>query len=116
LNATAIRDHDELVALVRRRQNELKLSCLAVDEVAGLADGHFSKLTCGMKKFGPVSVFLVLEALGLRIRIEEDPEAIAKLAPRWRPRNESYVLTDNHWRRAGRPRGLKHVIAVTAPD
>jgi hypothetical protein len=81
LNATAIRDHDELVALVRRRQNELKLSCLAVDEVAGLADGHFSN-TCGMKKSGPVSIFLVLEALGLRIRIEEDPEAIAKLAPR----------------------------------
>ena len=99
MDATSIRDHDQLVALVRRRQNELNLSCLAIDEVAGLADGHFSKLTCGIKKFGPVSIFLVLEALGLRIRVEEDPEAIAKLAGRWQPRDDRYVLTDKHWRR-----------------
>jgi hypothetical protein len=89
LDATSIRDHDQLVALVRRRQNELNLSCLAIDEVAGLADGHFSKLTCGIKKFGPVSIFLVLEALGLRIRVEEDPEAIAALAGRWQPRDDA---------------------------
>jgi hypothetical protein len=99
MDTISIRDHDQLVALVRRRQDELKLSCLAIDAVAGLAEGHFSKLTSGVKRFGPVSIFLVLEALGLRIRIEEDPEAVARLSPRWEPRNESYVLRDNHWRR-----------------
>jgi hypothetical protein len=99
LDATPISDHDELVNLVRRRQEELGVSCLTIDEVAGLAAGHFSKLTCGSKKFGLLSIFLVLEAMGLRVRIEEDPEATARLRHRWLPRNESYVLRDNHWRR-----------------
>jgi hypothetical protein len=100
LDATPIRDHDDLVALVRSRQEELGVACVTVDEVAGLADGHFAKLTCGIKRFGPISIFLVLEALGLRLRVEENPEAIAKFSSRWKPRNESYVLHDNHWRRA----------------
>jgi hypothetical protein len=100
MDATPIHDHAELVNLVRRRQEELGVACLTVDEVAGLAGGHFSKLTCGTKKFGLLSIFLVLSALGLRIRIEEDPEAIARFGPQWRPRNESYVLRDNHWRKA----------------
>jgi hypothetical protein len=33
-----------------------------------------------------MSVFLVLEALGLRIKIEEDPDATAGLRHRWTPR------------------------------
>jgi hypothetical protein len=99
LDATPIRDHDELVNLVRRRQEELGVACVTIDQVAGLADGHFSKLTCGIKRFGPMSIFLVLSALGLRIRIEEDPEATARLAPRWLPRNESYAA--NGYKRGG---------------
>jgi hypothetical protein len=99
MDATPIRDHDELVALVRRRQDELGVACVTIDQVAGLADGHFAKLTCGIKRFGPVSIFLVLSALGLRLRIEEDPAAIAKFAPRWLPRNESYAA--NAYKRGG---------------
>jgi hypothetical protein len=100
LDATPIRDHDELVALVRRRQDELGVACVTIDQVAGLADGHFSKLSSGVKRFGPVSTFLVLSALGLRIRIEEDPEATTRFSPRWLPRKECFVRTDNHWRKA----------------
>ena len=99
MDATPIRDHDEMVALVRRRQDELGVACVTIDQVAGLADGHFAKLTCGIKRFGPVSIFLVLSALGLRLRIEEDPAAIAKFAPRWLPRNESYAA--NAYKRGG---------------
>jgi hypothetical protein len=100
LDATPIRDHDELVALVRRRQDELGVACVTIDQVAGLADGHFAKLTCGTKRFGPLSMFWVLSALGLRIRIEEDPEATTRFSPRWLPRKECFVRTDNHWRKA----------------
>jgi hypothetical protein len=81
-----IRDRESLVALVRARQDQLNIPCLNVDEIAGLAGGHFSKLTCGIKGFGFLSLFLVLEALGLRLRIEEDPEAVARLQHRWTPR------------------------------
>ena len=83
MDATPIRDHDELVALVRRRQDELGVACVTIDQVAGLADGSFRKADVrGIKRFGPVSIFLVLSALGLRIRIEEDPDAIAKFRRR----------------------------------
>jgi hypothetical protein len=98
MNAT-IRSREDLVVAVRSRQEELGISCLTIDEIAGLADGHFSKLTSQVKGFGFVTTFLVLQALGLRLRIEVDPEATAKLAQRWRPRNDSYVRADNHWRR-----------------
>jgi hypothetical protein len=99
LDATPIHSRDDLVAVVRRRQNELNVSCLVVDELAGLAQGHFSKLTSGCKNFGFLSVFLVLTALGLRIRVEEDPEAVARYGRRWLPRDARAVRTDNHWRR-----------------
>jgi hypothetical protein len=91
LDATPIRDHDDLVALVRRRQDELGVACVTIDQIAGVPDGYFSKLMCGIKRFGPISIFLVLAALGLRIRIEEDPDAIAKLRRRWLPRDERYA-------------------------
>jgi hypothetical protein len=86
VDATFITSRDDLVNIVRRRQDELNVSCLTVDEVAGLASGHFSKHTCGIKDFGFLSSFLVLAALGLRIKVEEDPEATARLRDRWTPR------------------------------
>ena len=98
MNAT-IRSREDLVVAVRSRQEELGISCLTIDEIAGLASGHTSKLTSQVKGFGLVSVFLVLGALGLRLRIEEDPAAIAKFAPRWLPRNESYAA--NGYKRGG---------------
>ncbi len=70
----------------------LRLACLAIDDLAGLAAGHFSKLTCQSKGLGFLSLFLVLPALGLRMRIEEDPSMIARLRARWTPRNEGAVL------------------------
>jgi hypothetical protein len=86
LNATIVTSREELRELVRRRQDELNVPCLQVDEIAGIATGHFSKLTCGIKNFGFLSTFVVLQALGLRIRIEEDPEMTARLRHRWTPR------------------------------
>jgi hypothetical protein len=124
MDATPIRDHDDLVALVRRRQDELGVACVTIDEIAGVPDGYFAKLVRGIKRFGPISIFVVLSALGLRIRVEEDPDAIAKFRRRWLQRDERYAAnaykrgeqrdrsrspwavhssqrTDNHWRRAG---------------
>jgi hypothetical protein len=96
LDATPISSREDLVALVRARQDELNVSCATADQLAGLADGHFSKLTCGSKGFGFLSLFLILPALGLRLVIEEDPKMTAKLRRRWLPR---YGGSRNHWRR-----------------
>jgi hypothetical protein len=86
LDATVITCRDDLVAIVRKRQDELNISCETVDQLAGLADRHFSKLTSKVKGFGFMSTFVVLKALGLRLRVEEDPDAIARLRHRWTPR------------------------------
>jgi hypothetical protein len=91
LDAKVVSSREDLIALVRARQDELNVSCATADQLAGLADGHFSKLTCGSKGFGFLSLFLILPALGLRIVIEEDPEMTAKLRRRWTPRSEAAI-------------------------
>jgi hypothetical protein len=91
LQATIVSSREDLLALVRRRQDDLNVSCLSIDDLAGLAQGHFSKISCGLKGFGPLSLFLVLQALGLRMKIEEDPDMVARLRARWTPRNEAAV-------------------------
>jgi hypothetical protein len=86
LDATVISSRDDLVATVHKRQDELNISCETVDLIAGLADRHYSKLTSKVKGFGFMSTFVVLKALGLRLRVEEDPDATARLRHRWTPR------------------------------
>jgi hypothetical protein len=102
LNVTPIHSYDDLVAAVRARQDELNVSCLTIDEIAGTASGHFSKITCNLKQFGLRSLFLFLPALGLKLQIVPDPDAIARYGLRWLPR---YGGSGNHWRRY-RPTGL----------
>lgn len=74
-----VRSWDELHAALRARADELRWSRLALDEIAGLADGHVAKLLApvpikgmGAKTFGPV-----LGAMGLLILVCEDPVALA---------------------------------------
>jgi hypothetical protein len=86
LDATPASSTADIVNIVRQRQDELNIACLTIDEIAGLAQGHYSKITCGLKGLGLMSVFVVLGALGLRIKIEEDPDATARLRHRWTPR------------------------------
>jgi hypothetical protein len=96
LDATRISSREDIVAVLRQRQADLNISWQTLDALAGLADGHASKLGCGTKGFGFLTLFLVIPALGLRLVIEEDPEMTAKLRRRWTPR---YGGSGNHWRR-----------------
>jgi hypothetical protein len=77
--ATIIRNYSELLAALRRRCDELDVSHETVDAVAGIPAGYFSKLvsTKPMKHIGPIS-WVVLEALGLRVIVEDDPEALKR--------------------------------------
>jgi hypothetical protein len=47
-------------------------------EAAGLADGHASKLLCGLSNFGALTLFPVLEIAGLRLALVEDPGALER--------------------------------------
>jgi hypothetical protein len=72
----------------------LNISCETVDQLAGLADRHYSRI----KGFGWLTMFTVLPALGLRLRIEEDPDATARLRHRWTPRQGSRTNQPDGWR------------------
>ena len=92
--------YDALLAIVRQRLIELDTTHAAVDHLAGLHDGYFSKIATQAKQMGVGSLMPVLGALGLRLRVEVDPEAapvVARLAKRRLKRSLA-----PHWRRRRR--------------
>lgn len=62
-----VTDMASLRAAVVTRRNELGLSQLAVDEIAGIQPGYLAKLEIGMKNFGPMSLGCVMGALGIEL-------------------------------------------------
>jgi hypothetical protein len=88
-----ITDYASLHEALRRRADQLRLSRTTLDSLTGLADGHSSKLLAlsHPKILGEKSFGVMLEALGLRLVVEEDPQALAKYAARCEPRAEHQV-------------------------
>jgi hypothetical protein len=82
LDATPVYGPADLVEALRKRQNEIDIPCLDVDMLAGLANGHYSKITCGIKGIGLQTLFLILPALGMRVVIEEAPNT-ESMRKRW---------------------------------
>jgi hypothetical protein len=80
-----VRSYGELVAAIRGRITQLRTTYEAVDTVGGLADRHTSKLLCGSKNYGPVSLGATLGALGLAIVLVEDTEQLDRVRARLAP-------------------------------
>jgi hypothetical protein len=81
----------KLLDLLRRRRDELDVPHLTIDAIAGLADGHTSKLLApnATKGLGHISLPCLLRALALgivTITVAEDPEQAARLSHRWKKR------------------------------
>jgi len=74
-----IRNYDDLQAAVRARSTELGMTRADLDARAGLADGHAGKLLGRrqVKRFGNITLGLVLGALGSALVLVEDNEATA---------------------------------------
>jgi len=91
-----VRTYAQLVAALRARRDELQVTHEVLDAVSGLQPGWTSKLFCRqpMRRMGPLSLECMLGALGLKLTISEDPEALARVQPLltkrevrdWRPR------------------------------
>jgi hypothetical protein len=81
-------DHNKLLAAIRRRIEELDLSHETVEHLAGLRSGYLSKVIADPppKRMSPFTQFLILQALGLRVKLEEDQQLIEKLKGRWSKR------------------------------
>ena len=96
-----VSDYAGLLEICRQRAVELQISRSGIDDAACLADGHAGKILGPKQKksMGPVSLGLMLEALGLKMLIIEDEaatartlssrEAVAKMQQRFRNTNNS---------------------------
>jgi hypothetical protein len=87
-NLGVVRNYSELHAALRRRADELNVSRATLDSVAGLADGHSSKILGPgqVKKLGHVSLGALLGGLGLKIVLVEDEAALRRIQSRLAPR------------------------------
>jgi hypothetical protein len=90
--------YEQLHALLRTRAEELKISRLELDSLAGLQRGYAAKLLSPrpIKKLGFASMPLLLDALGLSLAVLIDDEKTAALHARIRgsTRRENCVHAD----------------------
>jgi hypothetical protein len=78
------RDYLELIQVARARMRELDITLETLDHISGLAP-HYSQRLIGLnpeKRFGAVSLTAIMGALGLRLVVEEDQEALARVRSR----------------------------------
>ncbi|OPH83036.1 hypothetical protein B2M20_08570 [Nitrobacter vulgaris] len=81
-----IRSTEDLVAAWRARIRELGITHQTVDAIAGWADGYCSKLMCGMKKPGGLSISLMNAALGLGFVAVVDEIQADRVRGQWEKR------------------------------
>ena len=81
-----IRNYDDLHKALRRRADDVNISRLTLDHLAGLSDGHSGKIlgAAKVKRLGPISFGSVLEALGLKLLLVEDAEQASRMCDRWK--------------------------------
>jgi hypothetical protein len=79
-----VRSWNDLHAAFRARAESLNVSRLVLDELSGLQSGYASKLLAPVpiRHFGRVSLGAMSGALGLKLVVQEDKEALARVAGR----------------------------------
>ena len=114
-----IRSHDDLHKAFREAVEAMGVSCELLDEISGLQGGYVAKLLAPVpiRKIGPVSFDALLGATGKMLVMVDDPEALARIANRLKPRNKSQVrasvqsdvvhvkFTKRHFKKIGRKGG-----------
>lgn len=81
-----IRSTTDLRNALRAAQEQRELSCATLENLAGIPEGHLSKLLTGSRNFGPMTFDPLLGALGKALVLVDDAEAIARVSGRWRKR------------------------------
>lgn len=79
-----VRTYNDLHLILRARSDELGITRLTLDEAAGLTPGHASKILAPqpIKRLGDATFPLMLGALGLKLIVVEDEQALARIAPK----------------------------------
>src|SRR5262249_4996114 len=90
-----LRSYEDLLATLRARRDELDIANEIIDEIAGLTRGHASKLLGHRpSKFFSFISWSVFEALGMRVIVVEDAQALAraKANRNWQKRKQGQPL------------------------
>jgi hypothetical protein len=81
-------DLQSLTNAIRRRVDELGITLDTLEVLSGITAGYASKCLSDppMRRATPWTWFLMLQALGLKVALIEDPAAVEKMRRRWLPR------------------------------
>jgi hypothetical protein len=79
---------DALLAAIRKRIDELQITYETLEAISGCQSGYCAKILGRppAKRVQLYTAFLLIEALGLRVKLEEDPELTERLRHRWTKR------------------------------
>jgi hypothetical protein len=86
-----VNNYADLVAAIRERVRQLDVTMESIDETAGLASRHTSKLLApeAPRRFGPVSLGPVLQVLGLKMVLTVDDEQFDRIKHRLAVRTDT---------------------------
>jgi hypothetical protein len=84
-----VKDYEQLHAALRARVEQLDVSRETLDHLTGLQSGYCAKLLANtrLKRMGAQSLGPLLTVCGLRLLVVEDPDAMARFAPRLEKRD-----------------------------
>ena len=104
--------YKDLQQVVRERAQRLQISRSVLDSATGLADGYSGKVLAEdfTKKLGHLSLYSMLEVLGLKLIVVDEREAIERsemLLRRFGKRDESQCRWSN--KSASRPKKSRSV-------
>jgi hypothetical protein len=108
------RNYDELLALLKRRRDQLRVSLEVIDAISGFPHGYAAKLFAPTKirTLGQISLPLVLGTLGVKLLVAIDQEAYERVKKRLnfppealsrrknpRPNSRSELRGNSEWAR-----------------
>jgi hypothetical protein len=73
--AIRCKDYSQLLQALNARRQALGMTMEVFDEKSGLTGGYSAKLFCGMRRFGEMSLPVVLQTLGVELMIAMPPTA-----------------------------------------
>jgi hypothetical protein len=90
--AIKVKGYPELMRALDARRRQLGMSMLDVDFKSGLQDGYSAKLFCLDRKFGELSLPLMLQALGVHLLVVFPPPPETAPAPKRQTHMEPRLL------------------------
>jgi hypothetical protein len=109
-----LRTADDIILALRARKDELGLSNVVLEELAGVCAGHWDK-ACGVTRVRVPTLdtlMMFAGALGLAIQFLPDPDA--KIARRWERRKEQRVHDNGRISKVAIKRARPIVLAESA--